>query len=113
LVGGQFTQIQVNLGTISNAAINVNIEVPQVVLQEAFTSVTLPDGGTALLGGFRKLQQKEDRTGLPFVNRIPLVNKLFSRDAELDESLSLMILVTARMVSVRDEESKRFNVDDR
>lgn len=111
LVGGQFQQIQVNLGTISNAAINVNIEVPQITLQQAFTSVTLPDGGTALLGGFRKLNQKEEHSGVPFIDHVPLLNKVFSREAELNESLSLLVLVTARMISVRDEEAKRYNLD--
>jgi type II secretory pathway component GspD/PulD (secretin) len=112
LVGGSFRQIQVNLGTVSSAAINVNIEVPQIVLQEAFTSVTLPDGGTALLGGFRNINQKEEHSGVPFIDHVPLINKLFSREAELNETSNLIILVTARMISVRDEEARRFNVDD-
>ena len=112
LVGGSFRQIPVNLGTISNAAINVNIEVPQILLQEAFTSVTLPDGGTALLGGFRKIQMKEEHSGVPFIDRIPVLNRLFSREGELHETSSLLILVTARTISLRDEEAKRFNTDD-
>ncbi|MBX3470109.1 MAG: hypothetical protein KF878_24805 [Planctomycetes bacterium] len=111
LVGGDFRQIGVNLGTISNAAINVAIEVPQVLLQEAFTTVTLPDGGTALLGGFRQINQREERSGVPFVDRIPLLNKLFSREGELNETSNLIILVTAKMISLREEEAKRFNVD--
>jgi Flp pilus assembly secretin CpaC/tetratricopeptide (TPR) repeat protein len=112
LVGGSFRQIAVNLGTISNAAINVNIEVPQILLQEAFTSVTLPDGGTALLGGFRKITMKEEHSGVPFIDRIPVLNRLFSHEAELHETASLLILVTARTISLRDEEAKRFNADD-
>jgi hypothetical protein len=111
LVGGSFRQIAVNLGTISSAAINVNIEVPQIVLQEAFTSVTLPDGGTALLGGFRQVNSKEEHSGVPFVDHIPLLNRLFSRDAELHETSNLIILVTAKMISLREEEAKRYNVD--
>lgn len=110
LVNGSFRQIPVNLGTISNAAINVNIEVPEVTLQEVFTSVTMPDGGTALLGGFRKVNSKEEHSGVPFIDRIPIINLLFSRDAELYETESLLILVTARTISLRDEEKKRFNL---
>ncbi len=112
LVGGTFQQIAVNLGTISNAAINVNIEVPQITLQEAFTSVTLPDGGTALLGGFRQITAKEEHSGVPFVDRVPLLNRLFSRDGELNETASLLILVSARIVSIRDVEAKLYNVDE-
>ncbi len=110
LVNGSFRQIPVNLGTISNAAINVNIEVPEVTLQEVFTSVTLPDGGTALLGGFRKINNKEERSGVPLIDRIPILNLLFSRQAELYETESMLILVTARTIALRDEEKKRFNL---
>jgi len=112
LVGGSFRQIQVNLGTVSNAAINVNIEVPQITLQEAFTSVTIPDGGTALLGGFRQINYKEEHSGIPFIDHVPILNKAFSREAELNETSNLIILVTGRMISVRDEEARRFNVDE-
>jgi type II secretory pathway component GspD/PulD (secretin) len=112
LVGGSFRQIPVNLGTISSAAINVNIEVPEVSLQEAFTSVTIPDGGTALLGGFRKINEKEEHSGVPFIDHIPLVNKLFSRDAQLFETFSLLIMVTARTINLREQEKKLFNLDE-
>ena len=110
LVNGSFRQIPVNLGTISNAAINVNIEVPEVTLQEAFTSVTVPDGGTALLGGFRKINHKEETSGLPFLDHIPLVRLLFQRQGELYETESLLILITARTISLKDEERRLFNL---
>ncbi|RMG12258.1 MAG: hypothetical protein D6731_14275 [Planctomycetota bacterium] len=112
LVGGNFRQIAVNLGTISNAAVNVNIEVPEVTLQEAFTSVTLPDGGTALLGGFRKINEKEEHSGVPFIDHIPLLNKLFGRDAQLYETFSLLIMITAKTINLREQERKLFNLDE-
>ncbi|HBP23669.1 MAG TPA: hypothetical protein DEA08_38565 [Planctomycetes bacterium] len=112
LVGGDFRQIPVNLGTISNAAINVNIEVPEVTLQEVFTSVTIPDGGSALLGGFRQINHKEEHSGVPFIDHVPLVNKLFSRDGELFETQSILILVTARTIALREEEKRRFNLKE-
>jgi type II secretory pathway component GspD/PulD (secretin) len=112
LVNGNFRQIPVNLGTISLAAINVNIEVPEVTLQEAFTSVTIPDGGTALVGGFRKINHKEEHSGIPFIDHIPIINLLFSRDAELYETESTLILVTARTIALREEEKRLFNLPD-
>ncbi len=109
LQGGTFTEIPVNLGTISNAAINVNIEVPTVSLREAYTSVTVPDGGTCLVGGFRQVNEKEQRSGLPFLDDAPFLNLLFRKEAELRETESLIILVTARIVALREEEKKHFN----
>ncbi len=109
LVGGDFTQIPVNLGTISMAAINVNIEVPAIILQEAFTSVTIPDGGSALVGGFRQFDERILRSSTPFVDSVPILNVLAKREGELRETESLVILVTAKILSVREEEAKHFN----
>ena len=49
---------------------------------------------------------------MPFSDRVPLLNKLFSRDGELYETQSVLVLITARTVSLRDEEKRRFNLDD-
>lgn len=111
LVGGDFGRIPVNLGTQTAAAINVNIEVPQVLLQEAFTSVTIPDGGTALLGGFRQINERIFDSGIPFLMELPVINTLFSRKGEIRESSSLMVLIKGKMVSVREEERKLFNTE--
>jgi len=112
LVGGTFRQIQVNLGTISNAAINVNIEVPQILLQQAYTSVTIPDGGTALLGGFRQINYKEERAGVPFLDHVPLLNLIGGRQAEVNENLSVLILLSAKTIYLPEEERRNFNMDD-
>ncbi|MEZ0227682.1 MAG: hypothetical protein ACAI25_03600 [Planctomycetota bacterium] len=109
LANGDFTKIPVNLGTTTAAAINVNIELPTVKLQEAYTSVTVPDGGTCLVGGFRQFNEKEQRSGVPFLDNVPLLNIFFKREAEIRETESVVILVTARIVVLRDEEKKRFN----
>ena len=109
LVGGQFTQIPVNLGTISMAAINVNIEVPAITLQETFTSVTIPDNGTALVGGFRQFDERILRSSSPFVDSIPVLDVLAKREGELRETESLLVLITAHIIDMREEESKIFN----
>lgn len=109
LVGGDFGRIPVNLGTQTAAAINVNIEVPQVQLQEAFTTVTIPDGGTALLGGLRIINEANFKSGLPALMELPVINVLAMRKSEITETQSLMILIKAKMISLRETEAKIFN----
>lgn len=109
LVGGRISTIVVNLGSFTQAGIQVPIGVPEITLEEAFTSVTIPDGGTALLGGFRQVRQTESLSTLPFVDSIPIVNTIFKRRGEIKETQSLVILITAKIVSIRDEEERRFN----
>ncbi len=109
LVGGTISTITVNLGSIQMSAINVPIGVPEIQLEEAFTSVTIPDNGTALLGGFRQVLDSRDEVTVPFLGEVPLLKKLFSRVGEIRETRSLIILITAKIVSIRDEEGRRFN----
>lgn len=109
LVGGSIATIIVNLGGLSATAIQVPIEVPQIQLDQAFTSVTVPDGGTALLGGFRQIRETKYESAVPFLDKVPFLNLLFKRKGWSPETRSIVILVTARIVSVRDEERRLFN----
>ncbi len=109
LVGGQISTIVVNLGSLSMSAIQVPIGIPEITLEEAFTSVTIPDGGTALLGGFRQVQHSQQESSLPIVDSIPIMNVFFRRKGELRETRSLIVMITAKIVSIREEEGKRFN----
>jgi type II secretory pathway component GspD/PulD (secretin) len=109
LVGGQISTIVVNLGSLAQSALQVPIGIPEITLEEAFTSVTIPDGGTALLGGFRQVFQQEHLSTLPIIDSIPVLNFLFKRRGDLKETRSLIVLITAKIVSIREEEGKRFN----
>lgn len=110
LVGGVIKTILVDLGTTNMAAINVPIGTPQLSLQQAHTSVTVPDGGTALLGGFRRINESSYESTVPFLDKIPIINLLFKRRGYVKETSSLIILVTAKIVDIRNEERKRFNL---
>ncbi|MCZ6691147.1 MAG: hypothetical protein O7H41_16285 [Planctomycetota bacterium] len=109
LVGGFISTILVDLGSINQAAQQVPIGIPEITLQEAYTSVTVPDGGTALLGGFRSLNEQKLRSSIPILESIPIFNILGTRTGELSEKRSLIILITARVVVVRDQEKALFS----
>ena len=57
---GKPAVINISLGSFTNVAFQVPIGVPELKLQQAFTSVTVPNGGTALLGGFNKMDEPPD-----------------------------------------------------
>ena len=109
LVGGFISTILVDLGSINQAAQQVPIGIPEISLQEAFTSVTIPDGGTALLGGFRSLNEVKLWSSIPILDSIPVFNVLWSRQGEVSEKRSLVILITARVVVLRDLEKDLFS----
>lgn len=109
LIGGVISTIIISLGSFTNVANNVPIGVPEVTLQQAFTSVTVPNGGTVLLGGFKSLNEQKYVSYIPILGQIPIVKNLFRRKAEVSEKRSLVILVSARIINPRAEEENRFN----
>jgi general secretion pathway protein D len=97
------------LGSFTNVAFQVPIGIPEIALQQSFTSVTVPNGGTVLLGGFKSLSDQRFLSYLPIVGRLPIIGNLFRRKAQLIEKRSLVILITARIVDLRADERTRFN----
>ena len=82
------------LGSLTQAATLVEIDLPEISLQQAFTSVTVPDGGTVLLGGFRSLDERKYESFVPIIGRLPLIKNIFRRKAYLNEKRSLYILLS-------------------
>ncbi|TET39094.1 MAG: hypothetical protein E3J72_01325 [Planctomycetota bacterium] len=100
--------IIVNLGTTTPAAIQAPIEIPEISLQRAFTTVTVPDGGTALLGGLKEITEREFISTIPILGDMPIFRWLFERTGFSNERRNLLILITAKIVVVRDEERRIF-----
>jgi len=109
LTGGVISTIQISLGSFQNVAFQVPIGVPEISLQQSFTTVTVPNGGTVLLGGFKSMTDSKFEVYLPILGRIPLIKNLFRRKAKILEKRSLVILLTARIVDLRGEEARKFN----
>ncbi len=111
LIGGSISTINISLGSFTNVAFMVPIGVPEISLQQSFTSVTVPNGGTVLLGGFKSLNELKARSYIPILGDIPVAGFLFRRKTTFSEKRSLVILMSARIVDLRGEEARRFNAD--
>lgn len=109
LINGIISTVTVSLGSRQQAATNVDIDLPEISLQQAFTSVTVPDGGTVLLGGFRSLNDRKYESYIPLLGKLPILKNAFRRKVTLEEKRSLYILLTARVVDLRSEERAIFN----
>jgi type II secretory pathway component GspD/PulD (secretin) len=51
-----------------------------------------------VIGGLLKDIKTKDRQGIPFLNKIPILGVLFSRDTYDTGKLDLLIFITARVV---------------
>ena len=85
---------QTSLGTGSP----VTLQLPELELQKIRTRVMVPDGGTLLLGGMKIVEQQDVDSGIPFLNRIPILSFFFSRKGEYESYRKLLILLSANIV---------------
>jgi len=84
----------------------VTFQLPELQVQSVFTTATIPDGGSLLLGGLSNVRNIERRAEVPWFAKIPIVGFFFKQEGYNDENKSLLILIRARITDVRDELKK-------
>ncbi|AGA29272.1 type II secretory pathway, component PulD [Singulisphaera acidiphila] len=88
------------------AAINATIQLPQFNLTTVNTTVTVPDGGTVLLGGVKRLNEQRQEFGVPVLSKTPMLNRLFRNIGIGRTTSSLMLMVTPRIIILEEEEER-------
>jgi type II secretory pathway component GspD/PulD (secretin) len=71
------------------------------------TTVSVPDGGTVLLGGLKTLNEGRSEFGPPILSKIPYINRLFRNIGYGKDVHSLMIMVTPRIIINEEEEIRQ------
>ncbi len=84
----------------------VVIQLPELQIQRAQTTVRLPDRGTVIIAGLKNVLDRDLQAETPFLAKIPLLSFLFSRKAKTDEKQNLVILVTAEIIDLAEREDK-------
>jgi general secretion pathway protein D len=89
----------------------ISIQLPEVNLQRVRTTVTMPDGGTMMLGGMRLVERQSIRSGVPVLQDIPGLSFFFSRQGTSLQNRKILILIRARIV-IMDELAPTPSVDE-
>jgi len=76
----------------------VVIQVPEIEISRVRTTVTMPDGGTLMLGGIRFFRDMVAESGVPVLSKIPILSFFFSRKAKQIQRRNLLILIKAEVV---------------
>ena len=87
---------------VANTQITVQQPVFEIV--SVTTTVSVPDGGTVLLGGVKRLREGRNMAGVPILNKIPYLSRLFKNTGIGRETESLMMMVTPRIIIQEEEE---------
>ena len=83
---------------------SVTIQLPEVKIQRVRTSIPMPDGSTVLLGGLKTSDKKDQRSGVPLLNKIPVLSAFFERKGTYSANRKLLILLNANIVIPVEEE---------
>jgi general secretion pathway protein D len=87
----------------------VTVQLPSFSFVSVLTTVSVPDGGTVLLGGIKRLNEGRTEFGVPLLSKVPYINRLFRNVSIGRETESLMMMVTPRII-IQEEEEERLGI---
>ncbi|MBB3228797.1 general secretion pathway protein D [Luteibacter sp. Sphag1AF] len=83
--------------------------------REVSTQVAVQSGQTVLLGGLIKQDESQSDTGIPGLNRMPIIGRLFGTTTRSRNRTELIVLITPRVITngeeaktVTDEYQRKF-----
>jgi len=86
---------------------NITVQLPTFNATTVQTTVSVPDGGTGLLGGISRASEGSVTRGVPMLDKIPGVSRLFkNRGIGRDVGVSQMT-VSPRIISLEEEELRQ------
>ncbi len=91
---------------VRNTRLGTTVQLPTLAFTTVNTTVSVPDGGTILLGGIKRLSEGRNERGVPMLSKIAYVNRLFRNVGIGRETQSLMLMVTPRIIIQEEEEEK-------
>ena len=85
------------------------VQLPTFQVITVSTTVSVPDGGTVLLGGIKRLVEGRNEFGVPLLSKVPYIDRLFRNVGIGRETDSLMMMVTPHII-IQEEEEDRLGI---
>lgn len=89
----------------AGAPIIQDIQLPTMDRQDLRTVVMVPDGGSILIGGLKNADEVYSKSEVPLLGKVPLLGFFFRSEAEATRQRELLILVTARIIIIEEQEA--------
>jgi len=81
-------------------------ELPETENSQVQTRVSVPDGGTLLLGGQKLTEEAEIEAGVPVLSKIPVLGRLFRSHSKVKDQKILLILVRPTIILEEEVDAK-------
>ncbi len=79
---------------------------PETEISQVMTRVSVPDGGTLLLGGQKISAEIEKEVGVPILSKIPIIGRAFSNRSTVKDQKILLILVKPTIILQEEREAE-------
>lgn len=89
-------------------ALNAFIQLPTLSSQRVQTTVSVPDGGTLLIGGQKLASETEVEAGVPILSKIPILKRAYSSRSMVKDEQTLLILVKPKILIQTEQEELAF-----
>ncbi len=97
---------RLNNGGIIEVDDNWGVGLPNRTVQEVKTTVSIPDGGTLLVGGHKFSQEEQREMGVPVISKVPVINRMFTNKTKERNESTLLILIKPEIL-INDELEQR------
>ncbi len=95
---------QISTDNVQTTTEGTTVQLPTFAFTSVSTTVSVPDGGTVLLGGIKRLSEGRNERGVPLLEKLPYINRLFKNVGIGRTTQSLMLMVTPRIIIQEEEE---------
>jgi general secretion pathway protein D len=101
-VGGAAGGGGIGGGNAGQATATIQLPIQNITTVQ--TTVSVPDGGTVLMGGLKFHGERRIEAGTPVMSKLPYLNRLFKSTGVNRYTRSLMLMVTPRIIIQAEEE---------
>ncbi len=101
----QLTTFQTSGGGTAGDAF---LQLPELSTQLIKTTVSVPDGGTLLIGGQKLAAETEIEAGVPVLSKIPILKRAYSSRSTVKDEQTLLILIKPRIFIQSEQEELAF-----
>ncbi len=84
------------------------LELATRTTQQIRTTVSVPDGGTLLIGGLKLSGERDVDAGVPILSRIPILKRAYSNTSNVKDDQVLLILIKPTIIIQEEAEADAF-----
>jgi type II secretory pathway component GspD/PulD (secretin) len=83
-----------------------DVQLPETENSQLMTRVSVPDGGTLLLGGQKISAEIERESGVPILSKIPIIGVAFGNRSKVRDQKILLVLVKPTIILQEEREAE-------